>query len=297
MKNNIFDQFYTNPNTCEVLVKQINSFFDLSKFHFIEPAAGTGNFIDALYKIGVDVHERVYAYDIEPKSNNNITKCDFLKLDLKKMMKNKETNIVITNPPFGKRGDLAIKFLNKSLEIADIVCMILPLTFERYSVQSKIKTDAKLVYSIDIQPNSFIVNDREYSVKCVFQIWVNPNVKLWLTDQRKQNNNLKIDGLELFIHNNTKNTLKYFNKKKYGWNFAVVRQGYYNYDEKIYNPKKLKNNRQYLFVKCKNEYLLNLIENINFTELASRNTTVFGFSNSDLVSQIYEMHINRILKF
>lgn len=76
-----------------------------------------------------------------------------------------------------------------------------------------------------------------------------------------------------------------------------MRQGYYNYDEKIYNPKKLKHNRQYLFVKCKNEYLLNLIENVNFTELASRNTTVFGFSNSDLVSQIYEMHINRILKF
>ncbi|MDE5617532.1 MAG: hypothetical protein K2I36_01660 [Ureaplasma sp.] len=69
MKNNKFDQFYTNPRICEQIVNQLNSLFDLTKFQFIEPAAGTGNFIDALYKIGVDI-AKVKAYDIDPKSNS-----------------------------------------------------------------------------------------------------------------------------------------------------------------------------------------------------------------------------------
>lgn len=296
MKNNIFDQFYTNPRICERIVKEINNLFDLTKFYFIEPAAGTGNFIDALYKIGIDI-EKVKAYDIDPKSNSKILKQDFLKLDISKISKYKSKSMVISNPPFGKRCDLAIKFLNKSLEIADIVCMILPMTFTRYSVQSKIKSDAKLIYSINIPENSFLVNNCEYSVKCVFQIWTNKNVNLWLSDQRKVSNKLDINDLKLYIYNNTNETLKYFNKKKYKWDFAVVRQGYYDYNEKITNPSKLKSNRQYLFIKCENKYIMDLINKINFKELANKNTTILGFSNSDLISQIYEKHIYKILRF
>ncbi|MDE7221861.1 MAG: hypothetical protein K2N40_01155, partial [Ureaplasma sp.] len=112
---------------------------------------------------------------------------------MSKISKYKNQSMVITNPPFGKRCSLAIEFLNKSLEIADIVCMILPMTFTRYSIQSKIQLDAKLIYSISIPENSFLVNNREYSVKCVFQIWTNKNVNLWLSNQRKVSNRLDIN--------------------------------------------------------------------------------------------------------
>ncbi|WP_326495114.1 hypothetical protein [Mycoplasmopsis felis] len=47
--------------------------------------------------------------------------------------------------------------------------MILPNTFNRYSVQSKINPNSKLIYTENRTKNSFIVNDREYSVNCVFK--------------------------------------------------------------------------------------------------------------------------------
>ncbi|BBU47898.1 hypothetical protein [Mycoplasmopsis felis] len=47
--------------------------------------------------------------------------------------------------------------------------MALPNTFNRYSVQSKINPNYKLIYTENWPKNSFIVNDREYSVNCVFK--------------------------------------------------------------------------------------------------------------------------------
>ena len=34
--------------------------------------------------------------------------------------------VVIGNPPFGLRGQLALKFINHSYDFADYVCFILP---------------------------------------------------------------------------------------------------------------------------------------------------------------------------
>lgn len=296
MKKNNLDQFYTNPIVANEIVKLINYLIDLDNKTFFEPAAGSGNFIDALEKINIDIEKKVKAWDIDPKNHFLIQKQDFLTLDISEFIENKKNNIVITNPPFGFKGDLAIQFLNKCLEFSDVVCMILPRIFKRYQTQSKIKTDAKLIFSADLEENSFLVNDREYDVKCVFQIWANKEFKCLTVDQRKRKNNLKIEDLKLFIHNNTEGTLKYFDKDEYGWNFAIHRQGYYDYSIKITDPKQLIKNRQYLFVKTQNEYLLNIINQIDFNKLAHRNTTVLGFSNSDLIEEIYKIHIENLLK-
>ncbi|APJ38693.1 hypothetical protein [Mycoplasmopsis pullorum] len=295
MKKNNFDQFYTNPIIANELVNLVNNLLNLKDKNFFEPAGGTGNFISALEQAGVDVKKQVKAWDVEPKGNYLIHKQDFLTLDISEFIKNRKNNIVITNPPFGFKGDLAIKFLNKCLDFCDVVCMILPRSFKRYQTQSKIKDTAKLIFSIDLEENAFLVNNREYDVKCVFQIWVNQNFKCLASDQRKRSNNLKIDDLKLFIHNNTKNTLKYFQKDVYEWNFAVHRQGYYDYSLKITNPKDLVQNRQYLFIKTNNQYLLSLINQIDFNKLAQRNTAILGFSNSDLIDEIYKLHIKNML--
>lgn len=298
MKNNELDQFYTNPKISDYIVKKIDNMFSLKKFNIFEPSAGTGNFIDSLYKIGIDIQNQCFAFDIEPKNNSFIKKQDFLKLDTSSFAKNKKNNLVIGNPPFGKRASLAIDFINKSLDFADIVCLILPNTFNRYLTQNKILKDAKLIYSEPLPNNSFIVNDREYSVNCVFQIWVNKNFKTWLTDKRLKNNNFnKIPGLEIYTHNNTKETEKYFDKNKYKWDFAIVRQGFYDYSLKITDPKDLVKNRQYIFIKTNNKYLLDLINLVDFKKLSNKNTTIKGFSNTDLINEIYNLHINKILQF
>ncbi|QBF34609.1 hypothetical protein EG856_01570 [Mycoplasmopsis phocirhinis] len=78
---------------------------------------------------------------------------------------------------------------------------------------------------------------------------------------------------------------KYFDKDKYQWDFAVVRQGYYNYDEKISNPELLISNRQYIFIKYIENCSKEILNKINFTKLSNTNTTIKGFSNTDLVAE------------
>ena len=62
--------------------------------------------------------------DIEPKCDEIIQQ-DYLDWN----RKNKKY-IVIGNPPFGLRGQLALKFINHSNTFADYVCFILPQLFE-----------------------------------------------------------------------------------------------------------------------------------------------------------------------
>jgi len=61
---------------------------------------------------------------------------------------------------------------------------------------------------------------------------------------------IKHDDFKTYIHNNTKQTLKYFDKEEYKWDFAVQRQGYYDYSILIEDAKKL----------IKNENALNIIK-------------------------------------
>jgi hypothetical protein len=51
--------------------------------------------------------------------------------------------------------------------------MILPLQFNRFSVQKQISNDLKLIYSSSTLPkNSFLLDKKPYSVNCLIQMWV-----------------------------------------------------------------------------------------------------------------------------
>lgn len=285
MKNNL-DQFYTNPKICNYLIKIIKELFPFSfnKFNYIEPSAGCGNFLDALNKFKI---KNIQAFDISPKADQRIIEQDYLNLNLP-FNKN---NFVIGNPPFGKRGKLALAFLNKALNEANIVCFILPNIFRRYLIQKQINPNAKLIFSISLPKDSFLVNDKAYDVNCVFMIWVNQSFKTYLPNlrlERNLNNDLK--GLKTYIYNNTKNTLKYFDKEKYQWDFAVVRQGYYDYSEKITDPKLLVKKRQYMFFKINNKEIAKLINKIDFSKLSQNNTSTPGYSKSDVIDKLIELY-------
>lgn len=284
-KNNL-DQFYTNPKICNYIVKIIKELFPFSfnKFHFIEPSAGCGNFLDALDKFKV---KNIRAFDISPKADERIDIQDYLNLKLPFDKK----NLVIGNPPFGKRGKLALTFLNKALTEANIVSFILPNIFKRYSIQKLVNANAKLIFSISLPKDSFLVNDKAYDVNCVFMIWINSSFKTYLPNLRlEQNLNNDLKGLKTYIYNNTKSTLKYFDKNKYQWDFAVVRQGYYDYKEKITDPAKLIKNRQYMFFKIKNKEMYHLINKIDFAKLSQNNTSTPGYSKSDVIDKLIELY-------
>lgn len=296
-KQKELDQFYTNirevPRLYNLLCKKIETTkINADKIVWLEPSAGTGSFLNELSKFYSAKELNYRAFDLQPKNNKfNIKERDFLKIT-KKDLKCKPEDEIITfgNPPFGKKGNLAIEFINKSFEFSDVVAFILPNIFVRYLTQKKIDENLKLVHQSEMPFDSFIANDKPYNVNCVFQIWVNSNREDFkkLKDLRKKTPPIKThEDFELRIHNNTKETLKYFDKKNFDWDFAIHRQGYYDYEVIFTEENQLIQNRQYLFIKFnkrKNKYK-KVIKEMNLTKMTKWSTSTPGFSNEDFVRE------------
>ncbi|KLL03944.1 MAG: putative type II DNA methylase protein [Mycoplasmataceae bacterium CE_OT135] len=258
------------------------------KIIFVEPSAGTGNFCQAIREINKNnqlISKKILAFDIEPKSEQeNIIIANFLKVPLTKYLEKgrKKDYVVIGNPPFGKKGKLALNFINKTTKYIDTIGFILPLTFRRWSIQSKINKDLQLIYDINLEPNSLLVDNKVYELNTCFQIW---------TKRKSEQKDLRIkekpitkhSDFEMYLHNNTQLTLKYFQKDKYHWDFAVVRQGFYDYCQKIEKAEDLFKNRQYIFFKSKNELAKQRLLQLDFAKLAQKNMVIPGFGKHDVV--------------
>lgn len=280
-----FDQFYTKPGIadycCEVLKKKLESNINFENRKFLEPSAGTGVFIDSVRKVFGD-ETKIDAFDIDPK-HKDIKKADFLKKELE------GEYITIGNPPFGKRSSLAIDFFNKAAKHSDVIAFIVPLQFDKYSVQKHLDSRFKLIHSEILIPNAFIYNGKSYQVRCCFQIW---------TTLETDNKNLRIlkapatthPDFEMYQYNNTEEALKYFDKTIYKWDFAVYRQGFYDYTERITDPKELNKRIQYIFFKAKTPEVEKRLRALDFEKLSHKNTTTPGFGKADVVQYYKEVY-------
>ena len=158
-------QYYTKIDIAKKCIEEIKTLINLKEYIIVEPSAGTGSFCDFITE-----YNKI-CIDIEPK-NEKIIKMDYFDFVPKKNLK----YIVIGNPPFGKNSNLAIKFFNHS-DYSDYICFILPKTFKKPSVINRLNPYFHLKYENDLPLNSFIFNNKEYSVPCVFQIWKKEKIK------------------------------------------------------------------------------------------------------------------------
>jgi predicted RNA methylase len=274
--NKKLGQFYTKPEVAKKCYDLVVSFLqNINKIQFIEPSAGTGSFFNLLPNKYIQYNKNKYktrlGFDIDPKEKQ-IEKKDFLNDYLNvNILLPKIRVVIIGNPPFGNRSSLAIKFFNKAIRYGDTVAFIVPLQFKKWSVQSKLNKEFKLIKELLLDKNSFTFNNKDYGVRCVFQIW---------TKLDTQCKNLR-------KYNNTKKTLKYFD---YTWDFAVVRQGYYDYTKLITNKTKLNPKRQWIFFKASSNVILQRLKNLNFTQLSKNNTTVPGFGKADVIKEYVKLY-------
>ena len=100
------DQFFTNHNTAKYCYDKFHEVLsqwnvDASKHTYIEPSAGDGSFY-SLFPT-----ERRVGVDIEPKCDG-VIQSDFLTWE-----PTTKENVCVGNPPFGLRGNTALKFINK----------------------------------------------------------------------------------------------------------------------------------------------------------------------------------------
>lgn len=130
------DKYYTPiyvANQCWEKVKKIIGLENISEV--IEPSCGNGSFFHYMYR------KPDFGFDIKPECvGANILTQDYLTVN----MPYKKNRLIIGNPPYGSRMNMAQKFFKKSVELGDYIAFILPIS-QYKTTQSLFEFD--LVYS------------------------------------------------------------------------------------------------------------------------------------------------------
>jgi len=161
------EQYYTPKPLAVELVAQIEKVLgSLAGKTILEPAGGTGAFIEAVQAVGVS---EVISFDIEPL-HELVTVGDFLAQEIK------ESNLItISNPPFGRNNSLSIPFFNHAAKVSDAICFIVPRSWRKWSVTNRLDLGFELALDLDIEidyvdSDGTPLSNKNHLATC-FQIW------------------------------------------------------------------------------------------------------------------------------
>lgn len=153
-----FDKYYTPAEVVEKVTEQVKLLLGDTVTEVVEPSAGDGAFIESVKSFGKDFK----LFDLVPE-HEEIEQQDYLELNIP----HKKGRLVLGNPPFGSRSTLIKKFFKKSVEIADCVAFILPISQ---------LNNTKQLYEFDLI-HSEDLGVKEYSgvpLHCCFNIYKRP---------------------------------------------------------------------------------------------------------------------------
>ncbi len=191
------EEYFTLPSIAEECVDTLLGLYPKSYMSmFLEPAAGNGSFSNYLRTKGA-----VDEFDITKRIDTCVEQ-DFLTLE-----PSARYDAVITNPPFGRASNLAIKFFNHATKFSDVIAFIVPSSWEtRFFIHDKLDLNYHMVYSEELPKTSFVspdgnVFDGGY-LNCVFQIWERRENK------REKMLNYRSDSFEFIRPTNVSEILK-----------------------------------------------------------------------------------------
>ena len=289
--NEKLDKYYTKQSVADFCYSKMIELLNFNNNNkdnllFIEPSAGSGVFLNS-------IKENKVGFDIAPTQENehNIIKNDFLNSDITVFLneeQKKKKIVFIGNPPFGTKAKLAIDFVNKTFEYSNIVGFIVPIQFRKWSVQSKINKNAKLILDVDLQENAFEFLGKDYKVRCCFQVWALESFSNKFDDLKLQlKPSVNHPDFEMYQYNRTEQAKKFFD---YDWDFAVPRQGYLDYKFKSYSKEDCDMKKQWIFFKAKDKETLEKLKSINFEKLSKKNIGIPGFGKADVVQEFISIY-------
>lgn len=185
-QKDFLDRFYTPFDEANNIVERLSNIPYLNINNntvFIEPSAGDGAFVCAIEKFFPQ--NKIIATDIKPAiapvCKTPIVEADFLDINLydiynqnilskPKAEKDIVTSntIIIGNPPFGEQAKTAIAFINKALLYGRYCCFILPPSFQKETIQSKL--NGKVVDVFPVKNTAYRVGKDLIDVPSVFII-------------------------------------------------------------------------------------------------------------------------------
>jgi hypothetical protein len=222
------DQFFTSKKTVlkciNILKEKLNELnINYEDYIFIEPSAGDGSFLTEL-----PINKRI-GIDIEPK-HPEIIQGNFLEWTTP----NDDKYITIGNPPFGLRGNLALRFINHSSKFSDFTAFILPQIFEssgKGNCMDRVE-GMNLIHSEKVDSEFYFPNAEKVMVNVIFQIW-SKNFKIESTNKSAK------DFIKLYSVSNggtpstTRNEKMWYNCDLYlpTTCFEDKMKIYYNFDD------------------------------------------------------------------
>ena len=272
------DQFYTREDIAarcwKMVCKKARRIVDWEKAWFVEPSAGSGAFLSLMPPA-----QRA-GYDIAPQCDG-ITQADFLSLDRWDGDPDRDC-VVVGNPPFGKRGRVALDFFSHASKQASIIAFIVPYVFTRWEIHKKIPEEWRLIHEDTLPVDSFVhLNGRPCQVGTVFQIW---------THRKSRHRDLRVrqrppvshPDFKMLQYNNTLEARKLF---KLPFDFGVPCQGWQDYGRRETNEAQMERSKQWMLFEAMDGSVREILDSIDYHALAhTHTTTVPGFRKSDVVA-------------
>ena len=160
------EQVYTPVGLAHTLVEYVEQILGpLQGKKVLEPAGGTGSFVEAALARGA----QVISFDIEPL-HPAVEQGSFLEQEL-----SHENLITISNPPFGRNNSLSIPFFNHAATSSDAICFIVPRSWRKWSVTNRLDLNFELLSDQDLDidymdSSGDLISDKSRLATC-FQIW------------------------------------------------------------------------------------------------------------------------------
>jgi len=159
---NPHDQHFTNDALALQLTRSLVDRIDPRRTRrYLEPACGTGAFVRALLACNVPQCQ-IQTVDIDPQFNPDFVG-DFLTIIPAFI----SSAIVIGNPPFGRSGALARKFINHAARFAPWVCMIVPRSMYAAHNCGNLDSRLDLIYEREVPVGAF----SDTNTRCNWQEW------------------------------------------------------------------------------------------------------------------------------
>lgn len=172
------DQYFTKEEVAKEFVDQVDQLLGFQNFDFIvEPSMGEGAIYENLpfeKRRGVDVD----------KMHPDCLEMNFLKwhpehsgIPFDRMLGVESRILFIGNPPFGSNSSLSVEFFKHASKFSDSIAFLVPITWQKFSVQKRIPKGWGLFFDEILPDESFVFEGESYSVRCCKQIWSKNPIK------------------------------------------------------------------------------------------------------------------------
>ena len=247
-----YEQYYTPLDTAHELYETTLLIVGEDFDNFVEPSAGKGAFLACMppdKRIGID---------IDPLGK------EIVEQDFFNFVWPEGRTITIGNPPFGRRGKLAMKFLNISAENSEVVAFILPAIFSKFTFYNRVHPYMQLLHEVPVK----------VEVNCVFQIWKKS------TERRKKIvRPSSCDDFEM-IHRHYSRTSPEERERLKSYDFAISQ-----IEGKIRNCEDVTGGSVY-FIKdnTSDKSVRSVMERVDFSNLSIHHIGATSLTKADIVS-------------